>query len=83
MDNLRFVLVITFVMLVVLMMQAWQIDYGPKPEVAAAVAALNQPSVKEDLPSTSASPSTNAVSSPVTANTQPSSKIITVKNGCL
>jgi YidC/Oxa1 family membrane protein insertase len=38
MDNLRFILIVTFAMLVVLLMQAWQIDYGPKPEVAAVSA---------------------------------------------
>ena len=49
MDNIRFILVVTFAMLVFMLWQAWQQDYGPKPEVAAIV----NPEVataKEDLP---------------------------------
>ena len=38
MDNARFVLVVFFFFLSVMLYQQWQIDYGPKPEVAAQVA---------------------------------------------
>ena len=33
MDNLRFVLVMAFVMISYMIWEAWQIDYGPKPQV--------------------------------------------------
>ncbi|MEQ1544046.1 membrane protein insertase YidC [Methyloglobulus sp.] len=51
MDNIRFLLVIAFAMIVLLLWQAWQVDYGPKP----ATAQIENPAiadVKEDLPST-------------------------------
>lgn len=48
MDNIRFVLIIVFAMLSLMLWQAWQIDYGPKP----AVTISDQPVVdtKADLP---------------------------------
>ena len=49
MDNIRFILVVTFAMLVFMLWQAWQLDYGPKPEVAA-VANTEVATAKEDLP---------------------------------
>lgn len=49
MDNIRFVLIVTFAMLVFMLQQAWQQDYGPKPEVAAVAEAVAT-SAKEDLP---------------------------------
>ncbi|MFZ2452753.1 MAG: membrane protein insertase YidC [Methylovulum miyakonense] len=79
MDNLRFILVVTFAMLVILMMQAWQIDYGPKPEVSATVTTPNLENSKEDLPSTSGVQATSATTSPIAINTQTSGKIIKVK----
>ncbi len=33
MDNLRFVLIMAFVMISYMLWEAWQIDYGPKPQV--------------------------------------------------
>jgi len=83
MDNLRFVLVIIFAMLIVLMMQAWEIDYGPKPP-ASAVAASEAEPVKEDLPQASnqsepaAAMSANT-STPAIAQTAPAHPIITIK----
>lgn len=48
--NIRFLLIVAFCTLVFMLWQAWQLDYGPKPEMPAAeTAAVN---VKEDLPST-------------------------------
>ncbi|MFZ2172312.1 MAG: membrane protein insertase YidC, partial [Methylococcaceae bacterium] len=49
MDNIRFILIVTFAMLVFMLWQAWQLDYGPKPEVAAIVSS-DAGSTKEDLP---------------------------------
>jgi YidC/Oxa1 family membrane protein insertase len=51
MDNIRFILVVTFAMLVFMLWQAWEQDYGPKPEVAAIVSPEGI-KVKEDLPTT-------------------------------
>jgi YidC/Oxa1 family membrane protein insertase len=51
MDNIRFILVVTFAMLVFMLWQAWQQDYGPKPEVAAIVNTEGA-NAKEDLPTT-------------------------------
>ena len=48
MDNIRFILIVTFAMLVFMLWQAWEIDYGPKPEVAAIVNPTAP--AKEDLP---------------------------------
>ncbi len=49
MDNLRFVLVVVFAMLILLMMQAWEADYGPKPQVAEVDKTVTEPA-REDLP---------------------------------
>ena len=49
MDNIRFILIVTFAMLVFMLQQAWQLDYGPKPEVAAITDPVAN--TKEDLPS--------------------------------
>jgi YidC/Oxa1 family membrane protein insertase len=52
MENIRFILVIAFAMILLLLWQAWQMDYGPKP----AIAQIESPAVadiKEDLPATS------------------------------
>jgi len=51
MDNLRFVLVVTFAMLVFMLWQAWEQDYGPKPEIATIVSPEGI-KAKEDLPTT-------------------------------
>ncbi len=86
MDNIRFILIVAFAMLVFMIWQAWQIDYGPKPEVAAVTdpaAAIT----KGDLPSAGDSPAQtetvqqSTVDTPLTA--APSSKIITVKTDVL
>ncbi len=34
MDNIRFVLILAFAFILLMLWEAWQIDYGPKPEVA-------------------------------------------------
>ncbi len=51
MENIRFLLIVVFAMLLYMLWEAWQVDYGPKPEVAA----VEQPVIdsKEDLPTAS------------------------------
>lgn len=82
MDNIRFVLIVTFAMLVFMLWQAWQLDYGPKPQVAAVLNSTTG-NAKEDLPTTSGvpAPAETAAQNPVTANAvqQPTAKIITIK----
>jgi YidC/Oxa1 family membrane protein insertase len=91
MDNLRFVLITTFAMLVYMLYEAWQIDYGPKLEIPAVVESVNN---KEDVPSaTGALPAQaeadttqqNAESAvaPVPALQPVSQKIVTVKTDVL
>ena len=86
MDNIRFVLIVTFAMLVFMLQQAWQLDYGPKPEVAAIVDPVAA-NTKEDLPSaTGASAQTGEGEQSTTAvplATVSSSNIITVKTDVL
>jgi YidC/Oxa1 family membrane protein insertase len=83
MDNFRFILIVTFAMLVVLLMQAWQIDYGPKPEVAA-VTIPGQQNIKQDLPVTSAAaPATVASQASAATPAQTTSKSIKVKTDVL
>jgi YidC/Oxa1 family membrane protein insertase len=52
MDNARFVLIVFFFFLSVMLYQQWQIDYGPKPPAPASQAGT-KPSVSPDLPSSS------------------------------
>lgn len=83
MDNLRFVLIIVFAMLIVLMMQAWDMDYGPKPPVAAGETIATEP-VREDLPQASNqleqdAPVASTSSVPATAKPAAENPIITVK----
>ncbi len=86
MDNIRFVLIVVFAMLIILLMQAWQLDYGPKPEVATVATPEAAIATKEDLPSAAetsatetevAGQNTNPVAA--TVSSTPSSKIITIK----
>jgi YidC/Oxa1 family membrane protein insertase len=50
MDNIRFILVVTFSMLVFMLWQAWEQDYNPKPEIAS-ISSPDIAKAKEDLPS--------------------------------
>ena len=86
MDNIRFILIVAFAMLVFMVWQAWQIDYGPKPEVAAVTnpaAAIT----KEDLPSAEGSSAQTETVQQSTAEAPvavvPSSNIVTVKTDVL
>ncbi|MDO9423659.1 MAG: membrane protein insertase YidC [Methylobacter sp.] len=86
MDNIRFVLIVTFAMLVFMLQQAWQQDYGPKPEIAAVVDTVAT-NTKEDLPSAAgASAHTETADQDITAvplATLSSANIITVKTDVL
>jgi YidC/Oxa1 family membrane protein insertase len=51
MDNIRFMLVMAFAMISYMLWEQWQLDYGPKPEIAVS----EQPVILDsgaDLPST-------------------------------
>jgi YidC/Oxa1 family membrane protein insertase len=86
MDNIRFILVVTFAMLVFMLQQAWEQDYGPKPEVAAITETVAA-NFKADLPTDASS---SAQSEPPEQNTAAvplaslsSANIITVKTDVL
>ena len=86
MDNIRFVLIVTFAMLVFMLQQAWQLDYGPKPEVAA-IADTVAANAKEDLPSAAgvsaeAEPAEQSTAA-VPLATVSSANVITVKTDVL
>ncbi len=67
MDNIRFVLIIAFAMILLMLWQAWQVDYGPKPAGAQIEnAANNKPAIAEDLPATD-----NTAEQPQTASVAP------------
>ncbi|HSN23135.1 MAG TPA: membrane protein insertase YidC, partial [Methylomicrobium sp.] len=85
MDNIRFLLIFSFGLLVFMLYQQWQIDYGPKPPAPAAVESAPA-NTKEDLPNASgeAAPATAAASPgqatvPMTAIAAPESKIVKIK----
>lgn len=85
MDNIRFILIVIFAMLLYMLWEAWQVDYGPKPEIAVT----EQPVIdsKEDLPATSGTPTVQNTAHESTASVQKisseSSPIITVKTDVL
>ncbi|MGR8981424.1 MAG: membrane protein insertase YidC [Gammaproteobacteria bacterium] len=90
MDNIRFVLIVTFGMLVFMLWQAWQQDYGPKPQIAVVeeTTAVNN---KEDLPTADA-PEAQAQTDVKTAEQTPLAKpsvkaaearVVTVKTDTL
>ena len=76
MDNIRFVLIIAFSMLSILLWQAWQLDYGPKPPLSA----IEQPVVnaKADLPVEGSTPAETGVASQAAIETS-KGKLIKVK----
>ncbi len=86
MDNIRFILIVTFAMLVFMLQQAWQLDYGPKPEVAAITEPVAT-NTKEDLPSATGASAQTETAEPNTAAvplaTMSSANIITVKTDVL
>lgn len=85
MENIRFLLVVTFAMLVLLLQSAWQADYGPKPVVEEVIADVNS---RDDLPAANKAeaslPQTTTVSSPIMhVAERPSAKIIKVTTDVL
>ncbi len=80
MDNLRFILVVTFAMLVFMLWQAWDLDYGPKPEVAAIVSPEGI-KAKEDVPMTAeaSSQAESGLQNPVSVSVSAVSTAKTVK----
>lgn len=80
MDNIRFVLVVTFGMLIFMLWQAWEQDYNPKP----VVATISTPEVtknKEDLPVTaqSTAQTESGIQNSVTPATSVTSTVKTIK----
>jgi YidC/Oxa1 family membrane protein insertase len=81
MDNIRFILIVTFAMLVFMLWQAWQLDYGPKPEITAVETPIAP--TAEDMPNASGlsaqteNTASTTVDTPLT--TQPADKIVSVK----
>ena len=86
MDNIRFVLIVTFAMLVFMLQQAWQQDYGPKPEVAALASTVAE-NTQADLPAdASASAQTETSEQNIAAvplASLSSANIITIKTDVL
>ena len=83
MDNIRFVLIVALAMIMVLLWQAWQMDYGPKPVLAQAESSATS-DVKEDLPvdaktAESTQSSTNQQPAAISAPTISASEVVTVK----
>jgi YidC/Oxa1 family membrane protein insertase len=81
MDNIRFVLIVTFAMLVFMLQQAWQADYGPKPQVTEVVNSATVSS-NEDIPingANSEQSQSEQQSTSATPAVKVSSTLITVK----
>ncbi|WP_394754447.1 membrane protein insertase YidC [Crenothrix sp.] len=82
MDNIRFLLIIAFGFLVVLLWENWQKDYGPKT-VAAISSSAPLANAQDDLPTATTAAGAQAPAAqsesaaPITA--LPASKVITVK----
>ncbi len=64
MDNIRFILVVTFAMLLFMLQQAWEADYVLKPAVETVSSVVNS---SEDIPATTAQIQTQVVTPAVTA----------------
>ena len=81
MDNIRFLLVIALAMISFMLWEAWQLDYGPKPELSA----VEQPTIidsQQDLPGLDGSQASGAdqsVEESVPTLEVPADKVITVK----
>jgi YidC/Oxa1 family membrane protein insertase len=84
MENLKFILFVLFCLLLLVIWEAWQKDYGPKPETAAALQDKSTPTGKmpEDIPDTASSlaesGSTEMDETPTTADAPPTGQRITV-----
>lgn len=76
MDNARFVLFVFFIFLSVMLWQQWQVDYGPKPEVPAALSGA--PDGKPDVPSATRTVDDVTQSGQAMASSTPEHQRITV-----
>jgi YidC/Oxa1 family membrane protein insertase len=75
MDNIRFILVVTFAMLIFMLYQAWQIDYVIKPPTTQEAIAP----VADDLPSTASGTNTEAGANAQTASPVPVTAAVVTK----
>jgi len=85
MDNIRFLLIFSFGLLVFMLYQQWQIDYGPKPLMPAAIESVAT-KAKEDLPTVSGE--TAAANAPAQASvaaiaSAPAAKTVKIKTDVL
>lgn len=87
MDNIRFVLIVAFAMILLLLWQAWQRDYGPQPAIAQSESSTVT-DIKEDVPAgaktselTQTAPVQQASGSAVPAET--STPVITIRTDVL
>ncbi len=80
MDNIRFILIVTFAMLVFMLQQAWQADYAPKPAIEAVVASMN---TKDDLPATNTEPLVQTTASSAANTTEATAKVIKITTDTL
>ncbi|KJV05927.1 membrane protein insertase YidC [Methylocucumis oryzae] len=88
MDNLRFLLIVALGTIVLMMTQAWEQDYGPKPTPSVAVNTESSAAKHDDLPvanNASTAPD-SAQSSALAANSPPiatATKIVSIKTDVL
>lgn len=78
MDNIRFILIVTFAMLVFMLQQAWEADYNPKPTVQAVVENVN---ARDDLP-TGTTPAQTQLAVPEVTNVS-TAKVIKITTDLL
>lgn len=78
MDNIRFILIVTFAMLVFMLQQAWEADYNPKPAIQAIVENVN---ARDDLPTGTTSAQTQTTM-PEATNVS-TAKVITITTDLL
>ncbi len=77
MDNIRFLLIVTFAMLVFMLQQAWEADYNPKSAIQAVAENVN---TRDDLPA-GVTPAQAPVSIPIAAVT--AAKVIKITTDVL
>lgn len=75
MDNLRFVLIMAFVMISYMLWEAWQFDYGPKPQLPVS----DTPTVMSSGADTPANGEQGASQSEATVSAVDSAKIVRVR----
>ncbi len=81
MDNIRFVLIVAFGVLVFMLQQAWEADYGPKPPLNQTINAIEK--VKDDVPNTNLSLNTPNQTITLPQTTESITKVISVNTDVL